>query len=105
MDMNTGNDFGYTDYSTYQVKDEEKRRGRIIFPQKLHAIVSDPDYQDIICWMPHGRSWRVLDKDRLASVVCYEQFKHNSFTSFKRSVNGWGFKVSLLLGCTQHTDQ
>eukprot|EP00816_Leptocylindrus_hargravesii_P005945 CAMPEP_0196813170 /NCGR_PEP_ID=MMETSP1362-20130617/34305_1 /TAXON_ID=163516 /ORGANISM="Leptocylindrus danicus, Strain CCMP1856" /LENGTH=135 /DNA_ID=CAMNT_0042189237 /DNA_START=1 /DNA_END=404 /DNA_ORIENTATION=- len=33
--------------------------GRIIFPVKLHEILSDHTIADIISWQPHGRSWRV----------------------------------------------
>jgi hypothetical protein len=46
--------------------------------------------------MPHGRSWRIIDKEKLASVVCFKNFNHDSFGSFTRSVNGWGFKVSCV---------
>eukprot|EP00804_Cyclotella_cryptica_P000692 CCRYP_014698-RD/>CCRYP_014698-RD protein AED:0.46 eAED:0.46 QI:0/-1/0/1/-1/0/1/0/69 len=60
---------------------------------KLHGIVSNPAYRHIICWMPHGRSWKILDKELLASVVCKKYFNHDNFDSFNRSVNGWGFKV------------
>ena len=30
------------------------------FPAKLHAILSRPDLADVIDWLPHGRSWRIL---------------------------------------------
>ena len=30
------------------------------FPAKMHAILSRQDFQDIVAWLPHGRSWRVL---------------------------------------------
>ncbi|KAL7476287.1 hypothetical protein ACHAW6_002164, partial [Cyclotella cf. meneghiniana] len=42
--------------------------------------------------MPHGRAWKILDKELLVSVVCKEQFNHGKFESFNRQVNGWGFK-------------
>jgi hypothetical protein len=28
------------------------------FPAKMHSILSRPDLQDIVAWMPHGRAWR-----------------------------------------------
>ena len=65
------------------------------FPAKLHDIVSNSEYQHIICWMPHGRAWKVLNKQLLASVVCPYHFSHCSFDSFNRQVNGWGFKVCV----------
>ena len=30
------------------------------FPLKLHQILSNPEFQECICWNPHGRSWRIL---------------------------------------------
>ena len=30
------------------------------FPMKLHAILSNPEFSDIIAWLPHGRAWRIL---------------------------------------------
>jgi HSF-type DNA-binding len=30
------------------------------FPAKMHAILSRKDFADIVAWLPHGRSWRVL---------------------------------------------
>ncbi|KAL7487065.1 hypothetical protein ACHAW6_015229 [Cyclotella cf. meneghiniana] len=42
--------------------------------------------------MPHGRAWKIWNKELLVSVVCKEQFKHEKFESFNRQVNGWGFK-------------
>jgi hypothetical protein len=89
-------DHTYSDFSTYTLlRQSEKPKGRVTFPMKLHAIISNSDYHNIICWMPHGRSWKILDKDLLASVVCIENFNHDSYGSFNRSVNGWGFKVCM----------
>jgi negative regulator of genetic competence, sporulation and motility len=28
------------------------------FPTKLHMILSNPNFQDIVAWLPHGRSFR-----------------------------------------------
>eukprot|EP00804_Cyclotella_cryptica_P026171 CCRYP_009769-RA/>CCRYP_009769-RA protein AED:0.08 eAED:0.08 QI:868/1/1/1/0.66/0.5/4/445/483 len=69
-----------------------QRKGIENFPAKLHKILSSGRYRNIITWMPHGRSWTILDKERLSSVVCPENFSHSNFDSFNRSVNGWGFK-------------
>jgi hypothetical protein len=46
--------------------------------------------------MPHGRSWKILDKELVAKVICKKHFNHQNFESFNRSINGWGFKVRLL---------
>jgi len=93
-------DHTYYDYSTRELSEvlpnnddsDEKPKGRVTFPMKLHAIMSNPNYHHIIRWMPHGRSWKILNSNLLASVVCTENFNHSSHDSFNRSVNGWGFK-------------
>lgn len=98
-------DHTYYDYSTRELSEVlppkstrnanyKQQKERVTFPMKLHAIISNPKYKRIICWMPHGRSWKILDKELLASVVCRENFKHANYDSFNRSVNGWGFIVS-----------
>lgn len=63
------------------------------FPAKLHEILSCPEYSHIITWMPHGRAWRVLNPKDFVEVVMPKKFSHQSkYSSFKRQVNGWGFK-------------
>jgi hypothetical protein len=39
------------------------------FPVKLYAILAQKEFQDIICWMPHGRSWKVLKPSLFESLV------------------------------------
>eukprot|EP00956_Cyclotella_meneghiniana_P025790 scaffold54538_cov66-Cyclotella_meneghiniana.AAC.3 len=69
-----------------------QRKGIENFPAKLHKILSSGRYKRIVAWKEHGRSWTILDKERLSNVVCPENFSHSNFDSFNRSVNGWGFK-------------
>jgi hypothetical protein len=102
-------DHTYHDYSQLELQDEDtlvdedgnpsaivstQRKGIENFPAKLHKILSCGRYKSIIAWQPHGRSWTILDKERLSNTVCKENFSHSNFDSFNRSVNGWGFKVS-----------
>ncbi|KAL7460767.1 hypothetical protein ACHAXS_001209, partial [Conticribra weissflogii] len=69
-------------------------RERKKFPDVLYEILSDPRNYHIIYWMPHGRSWRVHDREKLAKVLCPRYFNHCKFESFTRSATGWGFKVT-----------
>lgn len=62
------------------------------FPAKMHAILSRDDLSDIISWMPHGRSWRILKPREFEVQVIPAYFKHSKFTSFIRQANGWGFR-------------
>jgi HSF-type DNA-binding len=61
------------------------------FPMKLHMILSDPTYEHIISWLPHGRSWLIHDQKAFEQKVIPLFFRHGKFSSFARQVNGWGF--------------
>jgi hypothetical protein len=62
------------------------------FPLKLHQILSNPEFQEYICFNPHGRSWRILKPQLFEQVVIPLYFRHAKYASFMRQVNGWGFK-------------
>lgn len=62
------------------------------FPVKLHMILSNPEFQDIISWLPHGRSWRILQQKAFEERVIPLYFRHGRYSSFARQVNGWGFR-------------
>lgn len=62
------------------------------FPAKMHSILSRPDLAEIVCWMPHGRSWRVLKPREFEIKVIPTYFEHSKFSSFIRQANGWGFR-------------
>ena len=62
------------------------------FPRKLYAILCNPEFSHAISWMPHGRSWRVLNKEYFMEEICPRYFCQTRFESFIRQVNGWGFK-------------
>ncbi|CAJ1950287.1 unnamed protein product [Cylindrotheca closterium] len=62
------------------------------FPCKLHRILNNPEYSDIICWLPHGRSWRLQQQQRFEKEVLPIFFRHGRYASFARQINGWGFR-------------
>jgi hypothetical protein len=62
------------------------------FPAKMHAILSRADLADVVAWMPHGRSWRVLKPREFETRVIPTYFEHAKFSSFIRQANGWGFR-------------
>jgi hypothetical protein len=88
--------FFYRDFSTEADPDPLTPLtppGRVpTFPAKLQAILSRPDNADIIAWMPHGRSWRVLKPREFEVKVIPLFFEHAKFSSFIRQANGWGFR-------------
>lgn len=126
-DMNDDKDtkavVAYRDYSKDQPSplDNSSSFGREgstqTFPMKLHAILLNPEFVDIIAWLPHGRAWRILQMKAfeeqviplyfryvflsLQFCVCFHSlkiiyihiyFRHGRYSSFARQVNGWGFR-------------
>jgi hypothetical protein len=62
------------------------------FPVKLHQMLSEEENIEYICWLPHGRSWRIVKPKAFEAKVVPQYFKHAKYASFMRQVNGWGFK-------------
>lgn len=62
------------------------------FPVKLYAILAQKEFQDIISWMPHGRSWKVLKPSLFESMVMPLFFEYSNYHSFNRLVNAWSFR-------------
>lgn len=62
------------------------------FPVKLYAILAQKEFHDIICWMPHGRSWKVLKPTMFESLVMPLFFEYSNYHSFNRLVNAWSFR-------------
>ena len=62
------------------------------FPTTLFDILADAELDDVIAWLPHGRSWKILDMPKFAESVLSGYFNQSKYTSFVRQVNGWGFR-------------
>lgn len=62
------------------------------FPVKLYAILAQKEFLDIITWMPHGRSWKVLKPNLFESLVMPLFFEYSNYHSFNRLVNAWSFR-------------
>jgi hypothetical protein len=84
-------DAPYRDYSRDARVDTEKE-GAQNFPMKLHAILSNPEFHDIIAWLPHGRAWRIAHHKAFEERVIPLFFRHGRYSSFARQVNGWNFR-------------
>jgi len=66
------------------------------FPAKMHAILSSPELTDIIAWLPHGRSWRVMKPREFEIKVLPKFFEHVKFSSFVRQANGCTYVASTI---------
>jgi len=88
-------DHTYRNFSNW-IKDgnriEKHKKSDRNFPARLHAILSDEKYSHIISWMPHGRAWKVTNKELLVEEVIPKFFGQTKYASFTRQLSGWGFK-------------
>ncbi len=88
-------DHSYHDYSSY-IEDggtvERHKKSDRNFPALLHSILSDEQYSHMIAWMPHGRAWKVQDKELLMREAVPSFFGQSKYASFLRQLNMWGFK-------------
>lgn len=62
------------------------------FPVKLYAILAQKEFNGIISWMPHGRSWKVLEPNVFETMVMPLFFEYSNYHSFNRLVNAWSFR-------------
>jgi len=62
------------------------------FPMKLHSLLSDPEAEGIIVWLPHGRAWKIINQDKFETGLLGKYFEHGNMSSFMRQVNGWDFR-------------
>lgn len=62
------------------------------FPAKMHAILTNPNLNDIVAWGDHGRSWTILKPRAFEVRILPKYFEHSKFSSFVRQANGWGFR-------------
>eukprot|EP00573_Skeletonema_grethae_P012191 CAMPEP_0201693742 /NCGR_PEP_ID=MMETSP0578-20130828/6225_1 /ASSEMBLY_ACC=CAM_ASM_000663 /TAXON_ID=267565 /ORGANISM="Skeletonema grethea, Strain CCMP 1804" /LENGTH=479 /DNA_ID=CAMNT_0048179313 /DNA_START=791 /DNA_END=2230 /DNA_ORIENTATION=+ len=72
-------------------------------PAKLNAMLSDPDLVTCITWMPHGRSWKILNRDVFSRYALPKYFGHTNHASFIRIVNAWGFRRVVTSGPDRDT--
>mmetsp|Transcript_34804 Transcript_34804/g.73437 ORF Transcript_34804/g.73437 Transcript_34804/m.73437 type:complete len:289 (-) Transcript_34804:195-1061(-) len=72
----------------------KKNAGGVVqpFPGKLLEVLDRSDLDDIIDWMPHGRSFIVKKPKLFTTNVLPRFFKQTKFLSFTRQLNLWGFK-------------
>jgi len=68
-----------------------KNAKHIPFPKQLHDILSNEAYYNIIRWLPHGKSFVILKKQKFVEAVSTKYFKETKYTSFTRKLNRWQF--------------
>ena len=63
----------------------------IIFARLINNLISGlHSFSDHL--KPHGRAWKIHNRELLVSEVVPKYFSHRKFESFTRQRSGWGFK-------------
>mmetsp|Transcript_22423 Transcript_22423/g.34635 ORF Transcript_22423/g.34635 Transcript_22423/m.34635 type:complete len:326 (-) Transcript_22423:116-1093(-) len=72
------------------------RRSKSEFPIKLYAMLeladTIPEFAQAVTWLPHGRAFRILDKDTFMKEVVPVFFNQTKIRSFNRQLHLWGFR-------------
>ncbi|GFH45132.1 hypothetical protein CTEN210_01606 [Chaetoceros tenuissimus] len=74
---------------------DEDCSGIVPFPIKLHIILKilcNEGSDEIMSWLPHGRSFKVHNTRAFEQVVMKRFFRQSSISSFKRQLNMYGFQ-------------
>jgi hypothetical protein len=88
-----------TTTSTTKTKNGKQKKDKplnekIGFPSVLHKLLEHAEeeaYEDIVCWLPHGRAFIVRDTARFTLEVMPQYFRQTHFSSFQRQLSLYGF--------------
>ena len=68
----------------------------VTFPMRLHRLLQDATkfgFEDIICWQPGGKSFKVNHPERFAAEIMTNYFvRQTKYKSFQRQINTYGFR-------------
>lgn len=78
--------------------DEEKlfftytNKRQTYLPTKLHQMLSDPELEETIAWLPHGRAWKIRSIQGFENIALKKYFPQSKLSSFMRLVHRWHFE-------------
>lgn len=62
------------------------------FAEKIYDMLSQPQYDHCIEWMPHGRAFKVTVPKSFEAECCPRYFGHSRYSTFLRDLNRHSFK-------------
>jgi len=89
--------YSYRDFATVPVEksnddDTPNSLAAQKCPAKLATMLQDADLRHCLTWLPHGRSWKVTNRELFSEHGLPRYFGHKNFASFVRIINAWGFR-------------
>ena len=88
-------DHSYTDYSNVPAPpnvDLPTAVSKMNFAQKVHDALSRDEFDHALCWMPHGRAFRIRSAKSLEVTVCPRYFGHSKLSLLVQDLRKHGFK-------------
>ena len=79
---------------TKGANDSKTEKHSLPFPFALHNMLSVAEEQgktSVVSWLPHGKAFRVNNKEVFVATMMTKYFKQTKFKSFQRQLNLWGF--------------
>lgn len=62
------------------------------FPSLLHRLLSESMHNDSIMWLPHGRAFAIIDKDKFCANACPLITNTNDYDVFIACTERYGFQ-------------
>lgn len=72
-------------------KSSGTEKNNMNFPQRLMEMLSNEENSDIITWLPHGKAFLIIKRNKFYNEVLPKYFKETKCTSFTRKLTRWGF--------------
>ena len=82
----------YRDFSSVSVEDDGTPKNEVTFPVLLGLILATGRYEDSIIWLPHGRAFRIHDREKFRAEVLLHFFSTSSFDCFMARAREYGFQ-------------
>ncbi|GKY91099.1 hypothetical protein MPSEU_000082700 [Mayamaea pseudoterrestris] len=75
------------------VTKKHKKRKAQTFPEKfMDALMRHDANENIVAWLPDGKSFVIVDPKLFVKIVLGPVFKHTKYASFVRKLHRWGFQ-------------
>jgi len=99
----TGFDLSNQTFKNYDLPVQKYNITRMTFPRRLMNIldIDNGQFKHILCWLPHGRAFVILDPDALEKEILPRFFKSRYFKSFLRQLSIWEFNRSSISGTNE----
>ena len=68
-----------------------RRRIKTSFPHKLAEVIQMNEHNAILKWLPGGKAFIIMDRERFTTKILPKYFKQAKFESFTRKLHRWKF--------------